>query len=168
MKRLALHTVSFSLAAIFLLSFTGVRMLMHHCLSCEVTDVALMGFGGGNPEALHNFHVASSSVCNIDDDWQDVDHTCCSHAPDEHTEACHGCCQSEVRYLKNDYQISQERSPSRVEPVAQPAINELRAVVSPLMQHLAFSPPGNLDDEAPPPNPTGRDFVIFAHQLKIC
>ncbi len=163
-KKIATNILVLLLAGIFLMSFTGVRMLMHHCLSCDTTDVALFGFAGSDCDALHHKH-AENTACSIPVHGEDVGACCASGHSHNHNEACGNCCKTEIHYLKNDYQVSQERNEHKIEPV-------VLAVLIPIQLSLdTFNTTRDLTlgqlSNADPPNPVGRDFVIFSHQLKI-
>lgn len=155
----------FSLAAIFLLSFTGIRMLIHHCLSCETTDVFLFASANQACDAIHHNHHNQNegAVCHINLDIDDA--TSCCAGEDEHDHAsCENCCKTEIHYLVNEYEVYQERSEQRIEPVVLAVFVNL------------FLPVGGDDlpadsfyvnDNPDPPKLVGRDFVIYAHELKF-
>ncbi len=164
MKKIATNILVFSLAGIFLMSFTGVRMLIHHCLSCDTTDVALFSFTGGDCDALHHKHT-ESAACHIPVSGEDATACCAAKHDDDHDDACGNCCKTEIHYLKNEYQVPQERNEHKIEPV-------VLAILIPLYLSIDdFEPFNDLalgqTSNADPPKPVGRDFVIFSHQLKI-
>ncbi len=163
MKRIATHTMVFLLASLFLLSFTGIRMLIHHCLGCETTDIALFAFAYDDCDATHHTH-AGSATCHFpaSDDHR---HGCCEAHDEAHEDACGNCCETEVRYLKNDYQVPQEKSEPRLTPVM---VAVLTPFLIPSEEDQAL--PGMLDGHSSnsgPPRPVGREFVIYTHRLKI-
>ena len=152
--------MAYLLATMFLLSFTGIRMLIHHCLSCNTTDVAIFSFAGGECD-MHQHH--AEAVCHMPVSGE-AGSGCCETEHDEEGGACGQCCKTEVHYLKNEYQVSQERNEQRIEPV-------VVAILTPLYLDLVEDPlPSNQYIQftnTDPPKPVGRDFLIFANQLKI-
>jgi len=159
-KKATTYTMAYLLATMFLLSFTGIRMLIHHCLSCNTTDVALFSFAADECD-IHQHH--NEAVCHIPVSGE-AGSGCCETEHDEEGDACGQCCKTEVHYLKNDYQVSQERNEQRIEPVVVAVLTSIYVDSDeqpiPGKQHNHFT---NTD----PPKPVGRDFLIFANQLKI-
>jgi len=41
MQNFIKHILTWVLAGIFLVSFTGLRLLIHHCMACESSEVYL-------------------------------------------------------------------------------------------------------------------------------
>ena len=163
LKKLATYTMVFSLAAIFLMSFTGIRMLIHHCLSCDTTDVFLFANAGRSCDDIHHNH-HENAVCHIDI-HADEPLSCCAGDDEHDHDSCVNCCKTEIHYLVNEYEVYQERSEQRIEPVVLAVFlnlflsiddDDITAVSSPFF-----------NDNPDPPKPVGRDFVIYAHQLKI-
>lgn len=165
MKRLATQIMALTLAAMFLLSFTGIRLLIHYCMSCDTTDVSLFGFAGQDTGAMHQRHL-ESSVCHISfEDDQTEAITCCDHDEAEAHQHCGDCCKSDVHYVKNDYEVPREKMDVRVIPVElvillPNLLPDTGDNSEPVSKIVAVS-------DRPPPKPVGRDFVIFSHQLKI-
>lgn len=162
MRQFAKHTMIFLLSLIFLVSFSGIRMLVHHCLSCETTDIAILAFSSENTRSLHQKHMEESS-CNLPSPGEEI-HTCCD-ANDHQHEECHDCCKSEEHYLKTDYKISHDKPEVRVVPTE---LILLTSLVLPAEHTKPLTTSERLfyPDRAPP-RPAGRDFVIYSHQLKI-
>jgi len=164
MKKIATYSMVFSLAAIFLLSFTGIRMLIHHCLSCETTDVFLFANSGRSCDNIHHSK-HEGSVCHVNIDGNEPI-SCCAGNKEEHdNNSCENCCKTEIHYLVNEYEVYQERSEQRIEPVVIAVLVNLfvPAIQDELPTGNSFNHYTNTD----PPQPVGRDFVIFTHQLKI-
>lgn len=164
MKKIATNILVFCLAGIFLMSFTGVRLLIHHCLSCDTTDVALFSFAGGDCDALHHKH-AENTACHIPETGEETGACCVPENANDHNDPCGNCCKTEIHYIKNEYQVPQERHEHRIEPV-------VLAILIPLYLSVEdYLPLNDLFSDkrsnADPPKPVGRDFVIFSHQLKI-
>ena len=156
----------FSLAAIFLLSFTGIRMLIHHCLSCETTDILLFASANKDCGAIHHNHHNHNedAVCHISLNHDEA--IACCVGDDEHDHnSCENCCKTEVHYLKNDYEVFQERSEQRIEPVVVAVLVNL--FVPAIEDDLPAGHPFNHYTSTDPPQPVGREFVIYTHQLKI-
>lgn len=163
MKRIATYTMVFLLASMFLVSFTGIRLLIHQCLACDSTDIALLGFAAEDASDLHNKH-AGEAVCHLPLETAE-DPACCESHEHDHADHCGDCCETEVHYLKNDYKVSLEKMEVRVMPIE----------VAVLIHNLLPAPEGDAPavikhrarpDNAPP-RIAGRDFVIYSHQLKI-
>lgn len=152
--------MAYLLATMFLLSFTGIRMLIHHCLSCNTTDVAIFTFATDEC-SIHKHH--DEAVCHFPVTGESLS-VCCEEEHNPEEDACGNCCKTEVHYLKNDYQVSQDRNEQRIEPVVVAVLTSLYVdyIEKPTSgkQHNHFT---NTD----PPKPVGRDFLIFANQLKI-
>lgn len=149
------------LAGLFLVSFTGVRLLVHHCMGCETSAMYVFADAGSCCDfpATSNAEHAACAV-NAGDQG-----SCCSA---ENTEnSCENCCDNEVVYVKNEYKVSHERQVLRVEPVLVDAEVFTHALFS-----LQFDVRGekNLFPSTvdPPPRKVAREFILFAHQLKIC
>ncbi len=154
MRKWFRHIVAMLLAFMFLVSFTGIRMLIHHCMSCETTEYAFAINAEDCCGGIHHHHEAA-----------------CSHEPSDEHGACgladtHDCCETEIQYLKNDYQIAQERLVPKVVPV--------EMVATPLDLSGFWTEPPVLTPidintlDSPPPKFTGRDFILFTNQLKYC
>lgn len=161
MKKLATNTLVFTLAAIFLMSFTGVRLLIHHCLGCDTTDIALFSLA---TDDLHHRHAEAAS-CHIDFGDESNSSCCPVDHSNDHEQSCENCCKTEVHYLKNDYEMQAERSEKRIEA---PVLAVLFHFVAPSVTNEL---PSKLSEQyftdSGPPTPVGRDFVIYAQHLKI-
>ncbi len=162
MKKLATNTLALTLATIFLMSFTGVRLLIHHCLGCDTTDIAL--FSLASDDSMHHKH-AEATTCHVA--FDDDGHSGCCPADhgDDHEHGCENCCKTEVHYLKNAYEMQTERNEKRIEA---PVLAVLFHFVAP---YTPEELPSNLSQQhhtdSGPPTPVGRDFVIYAQHLKI-
>ncbi|MDR4988818.1 MAG: hypothetical protein RG741_08295 [Bacteroidales bacterium] len=163
MRSVLKHSLAFLLAFIFLLSFTGVRMLIHHCLSCETTDVAIMAFGSRECDDWHHGE-AQQGVCHLPATGNAVTDCCTTHEHNE-GEACGNCCKTETHYIKTEYTLTQERNEQRIEPVVFSVLYTLLLADETVLP--AHNNPGSFIHNSDPPRAVGRDFVIFAHQLKI-
>ncbi len=185
---------SILLACSFLVSFTGMRLLVHHCAGCGTSEVVFMGdasaccmnpsdgsvayllAGTYNPSAGNGTDAetdkrASLGCCAdagaIYGADTEASLSCCAAA----AQSCglsgqQGCCNFESIYLKADLKLTVEKPLPRVEvPVSDiavlfPALLGLTSFASPLLAtNFAIDPPPRL---------TGRDFVLYSHQLKFC
>jgi len=75
MRVIGKHILVYLLASMFLVSFTGIRLLIHYCMACETTDVAFLGLNEENADAMHRSH-AEEGTCHIPLDDEDGA-TCC-------------------------------------------------------------------------------------------
>lgn len=153
MQKFVKYVMSMVLASLFLVSFTGIRLLMHHCLACDSS-------------ALYLF--ADVSDCCAQDSCSintDSINSCCT-TEDTHFQ-CENCCEDEVLYVKNDYEISKDRQIGRLQPVlvGSPELTLSSQIIQPVFADESSSLFSNTD---PPPRKVAREFVLFAHQLKIC
>jgi hypothetical protein len=154
MQKLMRNTITLMLAVIFLVSFTGLRLLLHHCMGCNISDYSLL--------------TSVESCCSATPEHQACTATlaisCCSSTSGENN-TCDDCCQDEVIYLKNDYQLVNAQQENRIEPVelSVPAAIFLMAEME--LPETKFTSGNHAHD--PPPMLTGRDFIIFSHQLKV-
>lgn len=161
MQKFTKHIMTLLLAGLFLVSFTGVRLLIHQCMACDTS-------------AMYVF--ADAKSCCEDPTTPNTEHTACainaneqgSCCSEENTEGtCENCCNNEVVYVKNDYEVAHERQLPRVEPVL---------VDAEVFTHSIFSIHFNVRGENylfpstvdPPPRKVAKEFLLFAHQLKIC
>ncbi len=164
MKKLATNTLALTLATIFLMSFTGVRLLIHHCLGCDTTDIALFSLVTDDCNSLHHKHT-EAATCHIS--FDDDGHTgCCpGYDADNPAHSCENCCKTETHYLKNDYEMQSERNEKRIEA---PVLAVLLHFVTPyILEEIPSKTSLQHYPETEPPTPVGRDFVIFAQRLKI-
>ncbi len=149
------------LAGLFLVSFTGVRLIIHHCMACDVSALYVFADARSCCENPGTYN-AECTVCTVSVDEYS---SCCSEENPENS--CENCCDNEVVYVKNDYEVSHERQVPRVEPVL---------VDAEAFTHSFFPFHFEIRDEQylfpstvdPPPRKVARDFVIFTHQIKIC
>ena len=180
MKKVLTYALAFSLASIFLVSFTGIRLLIHHCLSCDTTDIALLGLSADATAAMHQRHTQSATcqiapgeadhgTCELPMGEADTHEgalpaTCCDTGHDG-SGHCGDCCQTEVHYLKTEYEVPREKVENRIQPV------QLALVITNFFQDVdePESPltTQRITPDRAPPKPVGRDFVIYAQHLKI-
>ncbi len=154
MKKWFRHIIAILLAFMFLVSFTGIRMLIHHCLSCDTTEYAFALQAEDCCGGIHHHHEAA--CCEVADDMEGA----CDMQESNH------CCETEIQYLKNEYQVAQERLLPKVLPVEMAALPLDFSNLQPEPSVLKST--GNITFIPPPPKLTGRDFVLFTHQLKYC
>jgi hypothetical protein len=161
-----LHNITaIILAGLFLVSFTGVKMIMHHCLSCNTTEYSLISQIVMCCDQLATDHIPteSESSCCISNDGQDG--SCELNENKNKATHCDNCCENEVIYVKNDYEISSERQEMRVLPLViainSALLNEFQSLVY-SNSITSFS-----DSFQPPPKLVGKDFVLYSHQLKV-
>jgi hypothetical protein len=156
MQNLLKHILSWILAGIFLVSFTGLRLLIHHCMACESSDVYLFAQVDNCCEH-HSHHHSDGNTCQLP---VEEGSSCCSTG-DAH---CDNCCKDEVVYVKNEYEVSLDRHQFKIEPVEFELASILTTVLygcesreSSFIPHKYYTPP---------PKWVGKDFVLYTHQLK--
>lgn len=158
MQSILKHIFTWILATIFLVSFTGLKLLIHHCMACESSDVYLM--------------VRVDDCCEQQNQNQNHENTCqlpfaeaesCCSSNDTQS-PCENCCDDEVVYVKNDYDISPDRQKFKIGPVEYKVVsillNELYGFES---SEFNFTHHNNF---IPPPKWVGKDFILYSHQLK--
>ena len=169
MKVIFRHIIIWTLAAFFLVSFTGFRLLVHHCLSCDTTDVFLAQMPQGS-DCCHGLHDNGSHLhCEVESNGES---SCCP-APAGMPDAEDGIfllsylgCETDIHYLKHEYRITTEHTQERISPV-ELSVNWLQSTDHVNDIH-GFTLLNSSFVNHPPPVPVGKDFVVFAHQLKIC
>lgn len=170
MKQLVRHTLALILASFFLVSFTGFRLLVHHCLGCDAVEVVLAADSSHCCQSHHD----SQSCCSAGahDGGRDSGDLARGESCDlMHGEGCDhthgdGCCKMETLYLKGDFEGTTERTSVKIEA---PEIAALDMLVNPADDDRPETRiPGASVTEDPPPRLTGRDFILYSHQLKIC
>lgn len=143
------------LASFFLVSFTGFRVLVHHCFGCDTSEIVITGVDHDCCQTKY----ADDDSCCTENALLPGNHKACDI---EHGE---GCCDSKPIYLKGDFELISERTTIKIES---PVLAALVVGVETIANHKpgAFSPRTTTFEE-PPPRLTGRDFVLYSHQLKI-
>ena len=156
MQNFLKHILTWVLAGIFLVSFTGLRLLIHHCMACESSDIYLFAQVDDCCEH-HNHEHNSENTCSLNSDGSV---SCCADKDSQ----CENCCENEVVYIMNDYEVLVERQQFKVEPfefeVASILLNDLYE------NHRRENKQGFSDSFIPPPKWVGKDFILFSHQLK--
>ena len=164
MKRLGIQLLSMLLAGMFLVSFAGMRLLTHHCYTCESTDVIVAGFSQDDRfDDIHHHHHEGN---NCQENHSGGNPTCCDDFEKGHDCHCGEDCESEIHYLRAEYDASADRSP---EKIVSPEFVLLSVFVVSVqeVEETSFSLPFiSLND--PPPKPAGRDLVILSCRLKYC
>lgn len=158
MQKFIKYILIWTLAGIFLVSFTGLRLLIHECIACESSGVYL--FSQINDCCDHNNENQSSdSTCKLP-----VNETssCCSVNDTE--SQCENCCKNEPVYVKNEYDVSPSRQHIKIHPVefevASIALHDLYGFNSREYKFLYRN------IFIPPPKLVGKDFILYSHQLK--
>lgn len=161
MQKFGKHILTLILASLFLVSFTGIRLLIHHCTACDTS--AMYVFADVRSCCDTPFIPGSENTsCSINTNESG---SCCAEEKPE--DSCENCCDNEVVYVKKDYEVSHERQVPRVNPVQ---VDAGVFSYSLLPTHLKdtcdkFLFPSTVD---PPPGKVARDFILFTHQMKIC
>ena len=164
MKRLGVQLLSMLLAGMLLVSFAGMRLLTHHCFTCESTDVIMAGFSQDDRfDDIHHHHHERN---DCPENHLGGDLTCCDDFEKGHDCHCGDNCESEIHYLRAEYDASSDRSP---EKIVSPEFVLLSAFVisMPKVEEMPLSLPF-ISVSDPPPKPAGRELVIFSCRLKYC
>ncbi len=144
------------LASFFLVSFTGFRLLVHHCMGCEMTEVV---FAGSPADCCHKEQDAETNSCCTEYGDPAGSNAACSL--DLNSE----CCDIQTIYLKGDFELVSERSTVKIEVPVLAAFVFIAETAWDQEPKILFH--GTTTFEDPPPRLTGRDFVLYSHQLKI-
>ncbi len=153
-------TVNFILATILafniLLSFAGVNLLIHNCHHCNSTEFFV--FFEPDHDCCENHHNSNHKK----------DQSECCTLPIEANSSeglCDNCCSTETEYVKADYKASVEKNITKIWVATTPIASVLIDVccVDCVKEETA-----KFYYDKPPHKPTGKDFVIFSHNLKIC
>lgn len=156
-KKIITISLSLLLATTFLMSYTGMRLLIHHCMSCDTTGLAM--FSQQQSCCLDAQQDDGMILCDI----TTASASCCTASEDS---ACENCCSEEVVYLKKDFEFSNDRQQPRIEAVPVDVTADLFG------DEILHSDQSNqvvsFNNTDPPPKLTGKAFVLFGHQLKIC
>ncbi len=160
MNRILQHIMALLLASFFLVSFTGVRLLVHHCMGCGTSELVI----AAEPVSC----CASGNHDEQDTAGQTGELASCCALPGSGQcglDAGHECCEFEVLYLKGDFQLTSHKSVAKIEA---PVLDMLPVIAaerpeSVLLHRIIFQEPST----DPPPRLTGRSFVIYSHQIKI-
>ncbi len=146
------------LGAIFLLSFTGLRLLLHSCMGCSISEMHLFTLDENCCIGSEQTLAADYSCCAAAEAI-----SCCSDAlPDPD---CSNCCEDELVYLINDYELLNSKSEIHIR-------TQLLAHLVGLSELMNYAPSQSsallsANYYPPPPAYVGRAFVLFSHQIKI-
>jgi hypothetical protein len=154
---------SLLLAGVFLLSFTGLRLLLHHCMGCDTYEMHL--FSKVDPCCATSDQTASTA--NYSCSAEATAASCCN-LPAESSKgvSCENCCDDQVVYIKNKYEFVSGKTQLRVElPVLAHFGFFNHPIGSAPVQIISFSSSNH--NEPPPPKLAGKSFVLFSHQIKI-
>lgn len=159
MYRILRSILSLLLAATFLVSFTGVRLLVHQCMGCETSEIVFAG------EAVS---CCASSQADLHLLQQAEGNSSCCAIPGSKSCSIPGesaCCDIEVVYLKGDFQIAKRMITDHTEflsldDLTSPSTNVFdMGIVKTSLVGFSY-----ID---PPPRMVGKAFVFFAHHIKI-
>ncbi len=151
--------LSLLLTVLFLVSFTGVRLLVHHCAGCDTSAILFASepvscCTGGTAYTDHSENAEEALFCCALSEANQ-----CGITGDP------GCCDIEVVYLKEDFQLSQHKA---TEKVTIPVFDIFTVFSTPIPgldnAHISAAEAPFID---PPPRLTGKAFVLYAHQIKI-
>lgn len=162
MHKKLLQILSIVILSVFLVSFTGVRLFMHECATCNSTEISIIQTEASCCSAVSE--TDNAGICEIPYDDNSAD--CCSTPASNSGCKTDDCCTDQVIYLVNDYDFSKERSQERVEPQVLKFLQIAFAIVNviPADETISF---GYFPFSEPPPKLSGKEFIIFSHQLKI-
>jgi hypothetical protein len=141
------------LAISFLVSFTGIRLHMHNCNSCEKTEYYLFS---------ENPHSCCESV-KVAKELESQKNSCCNN--EVHVSSCDNCCSTEAEYIKAEYHAASAQPLTKIWLPISPAPSIIEtACCSACVEEKTAS---EFYDK-PPYILQGKDFIIYSHQLKIC
>lgn len=166
MKRFLHHLTALLLASMFLVSFTGFRLLVHHCMSCDTVDVFFAGYSADQCKDIHSRHHMSKHMQTDDA----VDASSCCSGDHHHTTSCalsSGCCETEEVFVRNEEVVSHERLTIKLQPLEKYASLPSALLLAQTVNALSLES-GFFQYIQPPPKLVGRDFLIYSHQLKFC
>lgn len=158
MKQYLRHFLAFLLAAFFLVSFTGFRLLVHHCLGCDTTEIMFAQESVSCCATSHTLNAhkevdAAASCCHSSEQSQ-----CGLPIESE-------CCDLEVIYLKAELEGTPNKLVQKIEPPVFDVIAEMLGCHDNLLPTQLSS--ATVPTVDPPPRRVGKDFVLFAHHIKI-
>lgn len=161
--RLSNKIFSIILTGFFLLSNTGISLMLHHCLACDETEYFLAAY---NNEIKHHHHNdcheydEDVAICNIETHSCEHIHSCGIFS--DETESC----KTQVQYLKSDFEsLLTNTSDNLIQPAV--SIPEDITLMDVCCRECGA---GKIlkDYIDPPPKLVSRAFIVFAHQLKYC
>ncbi len=159
--KLAKKIFSVFLSGLFLLSFTGISLMLHHCMPCEATEYYLAAYSGHidhqhddhlccDDKEKYNFHKNNSS---------DSYHSCGIFGNNSN------CCKTEVKYLKNDYEINHINITYKL---IQPVCLSDKSFINDKLYTQIFDGQILKDYKDPPIKIVAKAFIIFTNRLKYC
>ncbi len=158
MGKLFRNVLLIFLGAVFLLSFTGLRLLLHSCMGCSTSEMHLFAVDEGCCAAFEQ-DLAVDFLCSVDTKTI----SCCSDVMPEAD--CSNCCEDKVVYLINDYELLNKKSEVHIgsQLLVRIIANAELMNFDPRQIHASFP----VNYYPPPPAYVGRDFILFSHQIKI-
>ncbi len=146
------------LTCLFLLSNTGISLVMHHCFACDTTDYYNL-FTGLADHHQHYDHECNTGACCDDYEKETDSHKCGIFG------SLNNCCKTEVEYYKNDYETFLKYGSDK-------SIQLLSLSSEVYLNDICYSEDktGKLlqDYIEPPPKLVSRAFIIFTNKLKFC
>ncbi|MBS4014685.1 MAG: hypothetical protein KGZ97_13180 [Bacteroidetes bacterium] len=157
MKKTVNSILSVILALNLLLSFAGVRLLVHNCHHCNSTEYFVF-FEPDHDCCGHNHEINIHKHSKSD---------CCSTSGDTNNiqQSCDNCCSTDTEYVKADYNASVEKTTTKIWVASIPLVSVLTSVCC---THCVKEISAKDYYDKPPYTPTGKDFIIFSHNIKIC
>jgi hypothetical protein len=162
MNKAVSQVLSIVLLASFLVSFTGVRLLVHECDTCGTVDFSLLGNKADG--ACCNSGTSNDGSCALPNTDTPDSGSCCSDKEPANTHST-SCCTNETVYIIADLDFIKDNSKPKIDA-------QLVATCIFLLSLQDFIIPdqpnhSSFYQDFSPPLRSGRDFVIFSHQLKI-
>ncbi len=159
MKKVSQIFLSLMLATIFLLSFTGVRLVAHHCFHCETTEINIFSASHHdcceeNKHHHHNENPTNNSCC------ENLQYSSSNEG------GCGHCCSTNSKFVKQDYQLSHVKN---VIKIFAPE-SDISTNVETASGNTCTTEDSIFKNHEKPPHKfsCGREFVIFSHQIKVC
>lgn len=150
---------SLLLTVLFLVSFAGMRLLVHHCSGCETSEILF---------ASEPVSCCSVGEINGDADGHSMGELpCCA---DSGSKACgiHGdraCCDFDIIYLIEDYQGLQHKPTVKLDISINYTLSDISTEI--LTQSISSHSAVEIPFIDPPPRMVGKAFILYAHQIKI-
>jgi hypothetical protein len=150
---------SLLLTVMFLVSFTGLRLLIHHCSGCDTSNIL--------------FASESVSCCSVESPSKDPNSnsieglSCCTESV---STTCgirseRGCCDVEMIYLVEGYQGLLHKPTEKPEISIHYNLSDIPTdIFDQCISSHSYCETPLID---PPPRLVGKAFILYTHHIKI-